>query len=173
MKKIVALLVAVMLLTTGCTGSFMLTKKVYNFHRQQEGKWTDELIFLGCVIIPVYGLATLGDAIIFNSIEFWTGKNPVEAKTGDKARKLVENGADKAVITYDSSTDTIQVSSMKPGSALVFERTDSGVIARDKSGKLLYSSVKDSQGGVSVYDGNNQLVKYFSAEEIRAEKLNM
>jgi hypothetical protein len=62
---------------------------------------------------------------------------------------------------------------MKPGSALVFERTDSGVIAKDISGNVLYSSVKDSQGGVSVYDANNQLVKYFSAEEIRAEKLNM
>jgi hypothetical protein len=30
------------------------------------------------VILPVYGLCTLGDALIFNSIEFWGGENPIQ-----------------------------------------------------------------------------------------------
>ena len=78
MKRVVFGLLAVCVFATGCTGSFMLTRKVYNFHRTMDDKWVDELAFLGCIILPVYGLATLGDAIIFNSIEFWSGENPIE-----------------------------------------------------------------------------------------------
>ncbi len=38
-----------------------------------------ELVFLGLIIIPAYGLFSFGDAIIFNSIEFWGGSNPIRA----------------------------------------------------------------------------------------------
>ena len=38
----------------------------------------DEIAFLGCIILPAYTIATLGDALIFNSIEFWGGENPIK-----------------------------------------------------------------------------------------------
>jgi hypothetical protein len=34
-------------------------------------------------IIPVYGIAYLGDIIIFNSIEFWGGENPISPPPAD------------------------------------------------------------------------------------------
>ena len=36
-----------------------------------ENRWVNEAVFLGLVIIPVYGIALLGDYIISNSIEWW------------------------------------------------------------------------------------------------------
>lgn len=62
--------------TVGCTGHFRLTKKVHTWQTGFENKWAAEGVFLGCVILPVYGLCMLGDGLIFNSMEFWGGNNP-------------------------------------------------------------------------------------------------
>ena len=50
----------------------------------------NNLIFWGLNIIPVYGLFFLGDAIIFNVIEFWSGSNPIAMKDGDSEIEIVE-----------------------------------------------------------------------------------
>ena len=44
-------------------------------------------MFWGLLIIPVYELAGLGDFVIFNLIEFWTGKNPI-AQSGGSAPEI-------------------------------------------------------------------------------------
>jgi hypothetical protein len=63
----------------GCLGSFSLTSGIADWNRKaSEEKWVNELIFLGLVIIPVYGFAIIVDALLLNSIEFWSGDNPVE-----------------------------------------------------------------------------------------------
>lgn len=77
MKRAVTGLLVAGFLLGGCTGSFQMTRNVYNFHRSHTDQWQDELLFLAVAILPIYSLATLGDALVFNSIEFWTGRNPV------------------------------------------------------------------------------------------------
>jgi hypothetical protein len=87
MKRMIAVCVLagfLPLATGGCFGSFGLTRKVYGFNKQvSSDKWIREIVFLVLVIVPVYGLATLADAVVFNLIEFWTGRNPVLAEDGD------------------------------------------------------------------------------------------
>ncbi|MDE0896732.1 MAG: DUF3332 family protein [Planctomycetota bacterium] len=39
-----------------------------------ENELTNEAIFLGLNIVPVYGVAYLADIIVFNSIEFWAAE---------------------------------------------------------------------------------------------------
>ena len=65
-------------LTTSCYGPFQLTKNLHHWNGSIENKWGREGVFLVLAIIPVYGLCILGDALIFNSIEFWGGDNPIE-----------------------------------------------------------------------------------------------
>lgn len=87
MKKLLIASMALILLLTGCTGPFALTKKVHAWQTSFDDQWVDEAAFLGCVILPVYSLSALGDALIFNSVEFWTGDNPmdsVEAPVGNE-----------------------------------------------------------------------------------------
>jgi hypothetical protein len=63
--------------SAGCWGSFSLTNKLYRFNDGvSDSKWIKWLLFLGLIILPVYSLFILGDAIIFNTIEFFTGSNP-------------------------------------------------------------------------------------------------
>jgi hypothetical protein len=79
----------------GCIGSFGLTGKVYNFNKGLGDKWIQELGFLVMLIIQVYTIAFLIDVIVLNSIQFWTGTNPVAMQPGDREVQYVkgENGA--------------------------------------------------------------------------------
>ena len=96
----------------------------------------DEVAFLGCVILPVYGLAMLGDAIIFNSVEFWTGDNPMETVQMEGDGKTVEMALqeDGSILVSDGQR------------AFVLERTETGVIAKDADGHVLYRSMKNTDG---------------------------
>jgi hypothetical protein len=35
-------------------------------------------VFLGMTFIPIYGIALWADIIVLNTIEYWSGNNPVE-----------------------------------------------------------------------------------------------
>ena len=79
MKKFLLTLLTLSILLTGCTGPFALTKKVHKWQTGFDDKWVDEVAFLGLIIFPVYEFATLADAIVLNSVEFWTGDNPMDS----------------------------------------------------------------------------------------------
>lgn len=104
MKNVMkALLVAVLAgsLLTGCIGRFALTNKVltWNKHVDQE-RWINEGIFVVFLIFPVYSLTLLADGVIFNSVEWWTGKNPILA---GETRKV--EGADGSVALMTMRAD--------------------------------------------------------------------
>ena len=73
------IVLAARLFMSGCYGPFNLTRQLHRWNGQVGDKYVNELVFLALTILPlpVYGVAVLGDMIIFNSIEFWTGRNPV------------------------------------------------------------------------------------------------
>jgi hypothetical protein len=73
-----AFVLALTLLCSGCVGPFNAFNGLSHWNSKvTDSKWANEGIFLGLVIIPVYELMLLGDLIIFNSIEFWSGSNPI------------------------------------------------------------------------------------------------
>jgi hypothetical protein len=75
--------------TTGCFGKFSLTRKLYTWNASVGGnKWVSNLVFWGLCIIPVYQLAGLGDAVVLNAVEFWTGTNPVADARDVQTREL-------------------------------------------------------------------------------------
>jgi len=157
MKKIVASMVIVALFTTGCTGSFNLTRKVYNWHRSQPDKWSDELCFLIVTLLPVYAITTFADAIVFNSIEFWTGKNPVDMSYNVTKSNLR--------MSYNTKTDEVNVALLN-NHGFIFQRTATGVIAKNDKGQVLFASVQNADGDVAIYDANGKLVKNYPAGQI-------
>lgn len=177
MKKHLAGVLIAALLVSGCTGSFNLTRKVYNFHRSQSDKWADELCFLLVSLTPIYGLATFADAIIFNSIEFWSGENPVQANNGQTAQeKLVRQGKDEVLVSYDAKSDELAVTPTiadQKQSPIVLERRADMVLAKDDQGQVLYSSMTQKNGDIVVYDAKGNRIKNFSASEIKTLKEKM
>lgn len=39
--------------------------------------WVNEVIFLALHVIPVYPIALAADVIVFNTIQYWSGDNPI------------------------------------------------------------------------------------------------
>jgi hypothetical protein len=71
-------LTSVLALGAGCYGQFALTKKIHAWNGTiTDNKFVHSLVFWAFVIVPVYEVAGLADAIVFNLVEFWSGSNPL------------------------------------------------------------------------------------------------
>ena len=92
----VALVIALAgsILSTSCIGSFSLTNKLYSWNKSIGNKFVNEVVFFAFLVIPVYEITTLADALVLNSIEFWTGNNALAKGTkvidGQDGRYFVE-----------------------------------------------------------------------------------
>ncbi len=175
MKKTLMGLALAAVIAAGCTGPFPLTNELYQFHREKE-RWVDEALFLVFAVTPVYGTALIADAVLLNSIEFWTGENPLEASGGDTIpgsdREVTAGEGEEGVtMRYDSSTGVVEVRpDAGAGEPFYLAATGSGVIAMDEGGKVLYSSQRDSLGGVTVYDMQDNTSHYFPPEVVNRER---
>lgn len=78
-------------LFSSCIGSFGLHRKLLNWNESVSNKFVNELVFLAFHIVPVYEVCLLADYFVINSIEFWTGSNPM-ANVGDIKKVKGENG---------------------------------------------------------------------------------
>ena len=93
----------------GCWGSFSLTGKVYDWNGSFGSKWASWAVFLVFIILPVYGTLLFLDAIVFNTIDFFSGKNPIK-RSADLGRghRLVMSGDEERtrlrVEHYDQDT---------------------------------------------------------------------
>ena len=73
----VVMALATSLLGTSCIGRFQLTNKLLSWNHQVGNKFVNELVFFAFWILPVYEVSALADLLVLNSIEFWSGSNPV------------------------------------------------------------------------------------------------
>lgn len=85
---------------TSCYGSFGLTHKLHRWNGGIGGKFVRWLVFLGLIIIPVYEIALIVDALILNSIEFWTGDSKVARveRRGNTAVAITTTGEEIHVV---------------------------------------------------------------------------
>ncbi|WP_420592863.1 DUF3332 domain-containing protein [Robiginitalea biformata] len=90
-KSMMAVALAASLLFSSCLGSFSAFNNLKDWNMQvSDSKFVNNLVFWGLNIIPVYGLFFLGDTLIFNVIEFWSGSNPIAMRDGESEVQMVE-----------------------------------------------------------------------------------
>jgi hypothetical protein len=138
-------------LVSGCIGGFGLTSKLYNWNIGLGDKWAAEGVFLVTgAILPVYGVAVLVDGVVLNSVEFWTGVNPVTnkkavVKAGDSRTLRAEDGSVATLVYRPDGAIDIEVKTAD-GSARDFTlvRNTDTILAVDESGKVL--ARVDSEG---------------------------
>lgn len=160
------LLIAVMLVTAfGCYGSFQLVNKVYKFNGTLGSKWVNELGFLVMVIVPVYGVATFIDAVILNTIEFWTGKNPMAANNGTQNIPLPQGN-----MTLNPQDNSYTLRQMIDGKEKIIQITtkDGVTTATDETGSVLARSERTAEGGVIVYDAQGNVVSTLTHAQVES-----
>ncbi|MDH6310883.1 hypothetical protein M2451_003694 [Dysgonomonas sp. PFB1-18] len=88
--SVAAVALAGMLMFSSCIGSFGLFNKVLAWNQTIDNKFVNEVVFFAMWIVPVYEISFLADILVINSIEFWSGENPVQAGIVKKVQG--ENG---------------------------------------------------------------------------------
>ncbi len=122
------------LATTGCFGRFEALRMVYDFNKDvHPDKWVVWVAFLVMSVVPIYLVATLADLIVFNSIEFWTGQNPVMSS------ELRGPNGEVARVTYreDGKIDYEIFDANGERHFLTLARGEDSVLALDEQGNLL------------------------------------
>ena len=150
---------------TSCIGSFQLTNKLLNWNREISNKFVNELVFIAFWILPVYEVSGLADILVLNSIEFWSGTNPVaqgtykiEGQNGERYLVMcdgkgytVKNELDNSEFRFDFDVKTQEWSTEINGERLVFLGfvDDNHVKLPTRDGKFMI--VETSQQGMFAY----------------------
>jgi hypothetical protein len=155
-KKIapIALGLALALGTQGCYGRFQLVRNLYKWNGSVGNKFVNEAVFLVLNIVPVYGFASFVDAVVLNTVEFWTGSNPVTAK-------VLTQGDKKVAMSFDKATGIVDVKSYDKGvlvSESFLKKDGDRVLAVDPSGKLLFAAGEDVNGTPSLADASGMIL---------------
>ena len=90
-------------LCSSCLGSFSAWNGLKSCS-MLEHKVVNKIAFIAFYIVPVYEIAYLTDVFVLNSIEFWSGTNPVadagtvkkiETKDGTYAIETKQDGSER------------------------------------------------------------------------------
>lgn len=170
-----ACLLAVTLFTSGCYGPFYLTRKVWKWNGEvSSNKWAVEVAFLVMSWLPVYGLATLLDAVVFNSIEFWTGNNPVaSSSTSDphtKTKRIVRGDEETRLTRLgDGAGARLVIEQFRHGqpvSHLQVEQRLGATVGSDADGHVLFVAQTMPDGSVMVSDAQGKQVASYSSDRV-------
>lgn len=115
----IVLAISSSMMFTSCIGSFALTNNVLSWNKQVGNKFVNTLIFTAFWIVPVYELSILADALVINSIEFWSGSNPVTAET-----KIIDGKDAKYQIERDQYGYTITNLADNSVTKFIFDAND-------------------------------------------------
>jgi hypothetical protein len=145
---------------TGCFGSFGATTALWKFNKGvSDNKWLQWLVFLGLSILPVYELFVLGDVIVINTIEFYTGKNPIGASAqnlgGGRMLALSRDAKDPNLVRAEIRTEREGA----PALVRVFfiEKQDKGLVIMDEQHRVV-TRTTGQRGVIELFGPGGELL---------------
>ena len=118
MKKnkmtLVCAVLAGSLLFTSCIGSFKMWNGLKDWNQGVGDKLVNELVFIALHIVPVYEIAYLADLVVLNTIEFWSGSNPMASNEvkeikGENGKYLVKSNNNGYTITNKDDNQSMDL----------------------------------------------------------------
>ena len=98
--KVAACMLSASLLFSSCfIGKYALWNKYINWQTHMTGiKFINAIV--GFILVPIVGsVCTLVDVLVLNTVEFWSGSNPVQANIGKTQQVMGKDGQYYAVTT--------------------------------------------------------------------------
>lgn len=145
------------ILFSSCIGSFALSNKFLAWNKTVDSKFVNEVLFV--VLTPAYAITMMADVLVLNSIEFWSGENPVEAGIVKTVRG--ENG----VYTVETLKDGYNIKNDKGEEMeLIYNKDDNSwsMVQNEESTKLI-KFTEGNQAIVYLPNGTEQKVELSSA----------
>lgn len=144
-------------LFNSCIGSFTLTNKLKTWNDQIGSKFVNELVFFAFWVLPVYEVSAIADLLVLNSIEFWSGNNPV----ADNGTREIEGNDGIYLVTTDETGYTI--TSKTDGSTVRFdfnvEDNSWSIELPDGSSQTILTFIDDTHVALPDYNGEQVVVE--------------
>ena len=136
-KGIAALVCAGMITLTGCYGSNACFEKLHKWNGTLGNKWLNSIVHFFLMVIPVYGICLgLVDGLVLNTVEFWTGSNPLAA--GDSYyEEDAQGNSIAAVKNADGSMTATVTTAAGEKATLKLVRDENVVRALDEQGEVI------------------------------------
>ena len=111
---IAVLLISTSILCSSCIGSFKLWNGLKEWNQGIGNKFVNVLVFIALNIVPVYGVAYFADVVVLNTIEFWSGSNPVASNEvkevkGENGNYLVASNENGYTITNKEDNQSLDL----------------------------------------------------------------
>lgn len=150
---------------TSCIGSFKLWNNLKDWNQGVSNKFVNELLFIALHIVPVYEIAYLADVLVLNSIEFWSGSNPVASNEtkeikGENGEYLVRTNENGYTITNkgdNQSMDLVYNKENKTWNAVtstenieLVKMNDNGTVSINMQNGTSMTIMPDMQGIATV-----------------------
>lgn len=176
MKKFVICgMLSLSILFTSCLGSFSAFNSLRDWNQGiSDSRFINNVVFWALIIVPVYEIFLIGDTLIFNPIEFWTGNNPLAMKEGEKEVQMVEKDGNTLKITATRNHMLLEVvAGPKTGEKLQLEylpEEHSWNAVKENGERIKLSSMHE--GFYMVYLPNGEAVR-IDAGLSREEGINL
>ncbi len=154
-SSVVACLLAGCILTTSCIGSFSLFNKYAAWQREMtSNKYINGIV--GFFLMPIVGSITLFiDSVILNTIEFWSGDNPVASNIGKTQQVLGGDGVLYAVKTLRNGYEITSPSGEKTN--LIYDKSsDSWSVSQNGVTKELFRFNPDGKSIKVISNGSER-----------------
>lgn len=181
MKKrifsVAAVALAGTLLFSSCIGSFSLSKKVLAWNQTIDNKFVNEVVFVALWIVPVYEVCAIADILVINSIEFWSGENPVEAgivkkvqgengvytvETLDNGYQIENEAGQQVDLVYDKDSNTWSAVANGDSTKILKMKEDGKAIVYLPNGEE--RTVELSNNGVLAFRQSIENSAFFAAK---------
>ncbi len=156
----------VLALLVSCYGSFTLTKKLYAWNGSLGDKYVNSLVMF--VLIAPYGAIGFIDWAFLNTVEFWTGSNPLAMPEKVKDSKMVRvEGVDYRIDTQKHQIDLYEMAGDMESHkfTLVFEEESNTWFAVTQKGKIEVAHHNPKNPLVLEFIQPNQESVFFDLEK--------
>lgn len=136
-KGLVTLLCAGMVVLSGCYGKNACFNKLHDWNGTLGNKWLNSIVHFFLNVFPVYMICLgLVDGLVLNTIEFWTGSNPLAS--GDSYYEKDAQGNEIAAVKNADGSMSVEMTTAKGEKAtMTLQRDENVVRALDAEGNVV------------------------------------
>lgn len=136
-KGIVTLLCAGMIVLSGCYGKNACFNKLHDWNGTLGNKWLNSIVHFFLNVFPVYMICLgLIDGLVLNTVEFWTGSNPLAS--GDSYYEKDAQGNEIAAVKNADGSMSVELTTAKGEKAsMTLQRDENVVRALDAEGSVV------------------------------------
>ena len=135
---------------SGCYGSFTLTKKVYNWNGRVGTKAVNSVVMWILGAVQAYSFCIVADALVLNTLEHFTGNNPLAMNDGEEDIQIVQKEGKTFKIT--SSKDRFDIEQLNVQNSqrvsLVFDHASESWVLSSGTNSVIVAQMSETNENV-------------------------